>query len=56
MISLIVTLIILGVVFYFVEMIPMADPFPKIVKVVAIIIAVLVVLQFFGVSTGFPIK
>lgn len=52
MTSLIVTLIILGVVFYFVDMIPMADPFPRIIKVIAIILAVLLVLRFLGVATG----
>lgn len=52
--SLILSLIILGVIFYFIDMIPMAEPFAKIIKVVAIILAVVMVLQFLGVNTGLP--
>jgi len=50
MLSLIVTLIILGLIFYFVEMIPIAEPFPKMVRIVAIIIAIIVVLDAFGLN------
>lgn len=46
--NLIIELIVLGVVFYFVNMIPMADPFPKIVKAVAVIVAILIVLHALG--------
>lgn len=52
--SLIISLIVLGVVFYFIDMIPMAEQFQKIIKVVAIILAVVMVLQFLGVNTGLP--
>lgn len=52
--SLILTLIILGVVFYFVDMIPMGEPFPKVIRAVAIIIAVILVLQYLGVHI--PLK
>lgn len=52
--SLIITLILLGLVFYFINMIPMADPFPAIIRVVAIIIAVVLVLQWLGIATGLP--
>lgn len=48
-IGLLVTLVILGLIFYCIELIPMAAPFPTIVRVVAIIIALLIVLQFFGI-------
>lgn len=50
--SLIITLIVLGLIFYFIEMIPMAAPFPIIIRVIAILIAVVLVLQFLGVNTG----
>lgn len=50
MISLIATLIILGLIFYFIEMIPMAAPFPTIVRAVAVLLAVILILQFLGVS------
>lgn len=49
MIELIALLIVLGVVFYFINIIPMAEPFPQIIRVVAIILAVLLVLEAFGV-------
>lgn len=52
--SLIVSLIILGLIFYFIEMIPLAEPFGKIIRVVAIIVAVVLVLQFFGINLGLP--
>lgn len=52
-IGLLITLVILGLIFYCIELIPMAAPFPTIVRVLAIIIALLIVLQFFGiVGTG----
>lgn len=49
MITLLATLIILGLIFYFIEMIPMAAPFPAIVRAVAVIIAVVTVLNFLGI-------
>jgi len=50
MISLLIALVVLGLIFYFIEMIPMAAPFPTIIRVVAILIAVVLVLQFLGVN------
>lgn len=50
MISLLVSLVIVGIIFYFIEMIPMAAPFPQVIRVVAILIAVLMVLSFLGVN------
>lgn len=47
--SLIIALVVLGLIFYFVEMIPLAPPFAQIIRVVAIIIAVVYVLNFLGV-------
>ncbi len=48
--TLILALIVLGVIFYFVDMIPMAAPFPAIVKAIAVIIALVLVLQALGVA------
>lgn len=48
--SLIITLIILGVIFYFINMIPMSEPFPAIIKAVAVLIALILVLQALGVN------
>ncbi len=50
MLSLLATLIILGLVFYIVNMIPMAEPFPAIVRVVSILIAVVLILNFLGID------
>lgn len=52
--SLIISLIALGLIFYFIEMIPLTDPFSRIIKVIAIILAVVLVLQFFGINLGLP--
>lgn len=52
LVGLVVLLIILGVVFFFVEQIPMAAPFPTVIRVVAAIVALLIILQFFGINTG----
>ncbi len=49
MLSLLATLVILGLVFYIVNLIPMADPFPQIVRIVAILIAVVLILNFLGI-------
>jgi len=54
MITLLATLVVLGLVFYLITLIPMADPFPKIIRIVAIIIAVILVLNALGI-THFPL-
>lgn len=52
MISIIVAIIILGLIYWAVSLIPLPDPFPTIIKVLFIIVAVLYLLQIFGISTG----
>lgn len=54
--SLILALIVLGVIFYFIDMIPMAAPFPAIIKAVAVIIALVLVLQALGVAIPFNLS
>lgn len=51
--SLILTLIIIGVIFYFIDLIPMASPMPQIIKAVMIILAIVLILNALGV-TGIP--
>lgn len=51
--SLIVAPIVLGVIFYFIEMIPMAAPMPQIIRAIVVIVAVVMVLQWLGVG-GLP--
>lgn len=56
LISLIGFIIVLGLVYWLVSLIPLPAPFPTIVKVLFIIIAVLYILQAFGVlNTGITI-
>lgn len=43
-------LVLLGLLFYIVTLIPMAEPFPQVIRVVAIVIAVLLVLGAFGIN------
>lgn len=52
--GLIITLVILGVVFYFIEQIPMVAPMPNIIRAVLVIVAIVLVLQWLGVNTGLP--
>lgn len=54
MISLLVFIIILGLVYWAVTLIPLPAPFPTIVKIIFILIAVLAILHALGISTGFP--
>lgn len=54
MISLIVFIVVLGLIYWAVSLIPLPDPFPTVVKVLFIIIAVIAVLNAFGISTGLP--
>lgn len=49
MLTLLATLIILGLVFYIIGLIPMAEPFPQIIKIVAILVAVVLILDFLGI-------
>lgn len=56
MISLIITLVILGLAFWAITFLPIAEPFITIIKVVFIIIALIVLLQAFGVNTGVVIR
>jgi hypothetical protein len=54
MLTLLATLVVLGLVFYLVNLIPMAEPFPQIIRVVAILIAVVLILQALGINLGLP--
>jgi VIT1/CCC1 family predicted Fe2+/Mn2+ transporter len=56
MLSLLATLVVLGIVFYLIELIPMASPFPQIIRVVAVLIAIFIVLNAFGVNTYLPLR
>ena len=49
MISLLVTIILIGLLYWLVSLIPLPAPFPSIVKVLFIVIAVLTILSAFGV-------
>jgi hypothetical protein len=48
LISLLIGVIVIGLLYWLVSLIPLPAPFPTVVKVIAIIILVLYVLQAFG--------
>lgn len=56
MMSLLFTLIILGLLFYVIQLIPMAEPYPLIIKIFAAIIAILLIAQYLGLTTGIPLN
>lgn len=56
MITLIVTLVILGLVFWAITFLPIPEPFMTIIKVVFIILALIVLLNALGINTGLSIK
>lgn len=49
MLELLATLVVLGLVFYIITLIPMAEPFPQIIRIVAIVIAVILILNALGI-------
>jgi len=53
MISLIIALVVLGLIYWAVSLIPLPDPFPMIIKVVFVLIAVIYLLNALGVG-GLP--
>ncbi len=52
LLSLIAFIIILGLVYWAVSLIPLPEPFPRIIRVLFTIIAVVKILSVFGVSLG----
>ena len=56
LIQLIVTLVIIGVVLYLLQMIEMDATIKKVIHVLVILFVILWVLQSFGVVTGFPAR
>ena len=55
MIALLIALILIGVVVWLIGQIPMDPAIMNIIRVVAILVAVLLVLQAFGIIGGSPI-
>ena len=54
MITILITLVILGVCLYLVELIPMDGTIKQIIRVVAVLFVVLYLLQAFGIWNGLP--
>jgi hypothetical protein len=46
--SIVITLVLLGLALYLIQLIPLAAPFPQLIRVVVIIAAVLYLLSAFG--------
>ena len=56
MLALLVYLVVLGLIYYLVTLLPLPEPFPVVVKIVFVIILILILLSFAGVSfPGTPI-
>lgn len=56
MITLIISLVVLGLIYWAVSLIPLPAPFPTIIKVIFIVIAVVMLLNAFGINTGLHLK
>ena len=56
MINLLVILVIIGVLLYCVELLPMNATIKRIIQVVACLVAFLYVLQAFGIWHGMPLR
>ena len=54
MISLLVTVIVLGLIFYCVQLIPMPAPFPLVVRILFILVLIFILLNAFGLASGLP--
>jgi len=52
MTSLLISVILLGLLYWLVSLIPLPSPFPQVVRVLFIILLVLVVLSAFGLMPG----
>lgn len=56
MISVLITLVVLGVALYLVSLIPMDATIRRVIQVLAILFVVLYLLQVLGVWSGFPAR
>lgn len=54
MISLIISIVVLGLIYWAVSLLPLPEPFPMVIKVLFIILLVVALLNAFGVHTGLP--
>lgn len=56
MIHLLIEIGIIGFLVWVFEQLPISEPFRTIIRGLAILVAVLIVLNFFGIYAGFPVK
>lgn len=54
LVGLLITVIILGLILWAVEQLPLPAPFPMVVRIIFVIILILILVQFLGVA-GTPI-
>jgi len=52
LIGLLITVVILGLIVWAIEQIPMPPPFAVVVRIIAVIILILILLQFLGYPYG----
>lgn len=55
LIGLLITIVILGLILWAIEQLPLPPPFPMVVRIIFIIILILILVQFLGVYGGGPI-
>lgn len=55
LIGLLITVIILGLILWAVEQLPLPPPFPMVVRIIFIIILILILVQFLGLYGGAPL-
>jgi len=55
LISLIVLIIVLGLLVYLCDLLPIPDPFKLVVRILIILVAIIYLLNFIGVAT-FPLR
>lgn len=48
LIPIIATLVIAGIIYWFIQMLPLPEPFPMLIKIVVVITVILYLLRFLG--------
>jgi hypothetical protein len=55
LIGLLITVIILGLILWAVEQLPLPPPFPMVVRIIFVLVLILILVQFLGLYGGGPI-
>ncbi len=55
LIGLLLTVVILGLILWAIEQLPLPPPFPMVVRIIFVIILILILVQFLGIYAGGPV-